>query len=175
MASLMKSVQDPLLKQVIRQVEFSLKPELQESYNQILAAGMTLMYSEDTFPEMDKYLDEIKGPEDVPKIISHGILKLLSVVQNESKQQEPLKAAGPACITLMAQALEFVEKKLNIQVDKQMVDETTTLIKEGIFSLYKITPDVLKQLQQGAAKGQTSPSTGAPPPPAETPQPEHGA
>ncbi len=157
---LMQAVQDPILKQIVKNVERTIPADFKESYAQIVAAGMTVMFSESTHSEMDQYLDQIKGPQDVPNVIAHGIVKLIATVQNQSKKQEPLKAIGPASITLMAEALEFMETRNGIDVDKKMVDETTMLIKEGLFSLYKITPEVMQQLQ---AQGQKPPSSPAQP------------
>lgn len=186
---MVEKVQDPLLKRVVTQVEAQLKdPAMKKSYDQIVVAGMSLMYSDSTHPEMEQYLGLIKGPQDVPKYVAHGIVKVLSIVQNESKQPEPLRAVGPAGITLMAQALEFVEQRNKIPVDKAMVDETTMLIKEGILALYKITPEVLAQLQQRGQQGGPPPPGGPPagatpgmppgappPPPPSPPMPPQGA
>lgn len=167
MGGMIESVQDPLLKRIVQGVEAKLTPDMKRNYDAIVVSGMKLMFSEGTFPEMERYLQNIRGPEDVPKIVAHGIVKMLSIIQNQSQQAEPFPAAGPACLTLMAQAMEYIEQKAQIDVSKEMVDDTITLIKEGIFSLYKITPEVIAALQN--RKQDTQPGA-APTPPANPPQ-----
>lgn len=168
MGGMIESVQDPMLKQLVQQTEAKITPDLKRNYDAIVVSGMKLMFSEGTHQEMVSYLENIKNPEDVPKLVAHGIVKVLSIIQNQSQQAEPFPAAGPACLTLMAQALEYVENTTPIEVSKEMIDETVTMIKEGIFSLYKITPEVLTALQNRKKDAQP----GAPPTaPAQPPQP----
>lgn len=147
MGGMIESVQDPMLKRLVQGVEAKLNPDMKRNYEAIVVSGMKLMFSPGTHQEMVEYLKNIQSPEDVPKIVSHGIVKVLSIIQNQSQQDGPLPAAGPACLTLMAMAMEFVEKQNQIDVSKEMVDETVTMIKEGIFHLYKITPEVLDALK----------------------------
>lgn len=165
MAGILNAVKDPLLKRMVVHIESRLTPELRKNYDAVVVSGMKLMFSEQTHQYMAEYLQMIKVPQDVPKMVAHGIIKLLSIIQNQSKQASPFPAAGPACMALACMALEFVEKRNKINVDNKIIDETMTLIKEGIFSLYKITPEVLEGLKkrpQGAA-GAAQPPTAAPP------------
>lgn len=172
MAGLLSSVKDPLLRRLVTRMEGALKPEMRRNYDAIVVAGMKLMFSEGTHHFMDEYLENIKSPEDVPRIIAHGIVKLLSIIQNQSKKQEPFPSAGPACISLMAMALEFVEKRNKIDIDNRIIDETSMLIKEGIFALYKITPEAMQAIQNQKAKQpgeQAQEPLAAQPPPEQAP------
>lgn len=170
MAGMVQQVQDPLLKQTIQKIESSkMDPAMRKSYDQIAAAGMKVMWSDgEVFQrERDQALSQINGPEDVPKVISHVAVKIMAIVQNESKQQDILLGAGPATILFMCHALEFVEAAKKIQVTEDMLAETTSLTKEGLMDLYKITPDVLQKIAQGndkAGKPQEAPAQPATPP-----------
>lgn len=169
MPGMVSKVQDPILQKQIKDVEAKLTdPEMRKSYDQIMVAGMRLLFDDKTHPMVDEYLEQIQRPEDVPKIMAHGIVKLLSVIQNESKQQEPLRAVGPAGTSLMAMALELMEKRNGIDVTREMLAQSVLLLKEGIFDLYKITPQVLEQLQK---RGQAGAAPQGPPQSPPTPQP----
>lgn len=175
MAGLVGQVQDPMLQKMISDVEAKIAndPEMKKSYDQIMVAGMQLLFNEKTHPEVDKYLDRIKGPEDVPPVISHGICKELSIIHNESKAQEPLRAIGPAGQSLMAMALQLVEKRNGIEITKPMLDECVLLLKDGILDLYKITPQVIEALKNRKSEGEAAPPAGPPTaqPPAPSPVP----
>src|SRR5574340_720720 len=161
MAGMVTRVQDPLLRQVIQSVEKTLAPDMQQNYQATVVAGMKLIWSAQFDAERERFLSLIKGPQDVPKIVSKGIVKVISLIQNELKTSEPIPTAVPAAITLMAQVLEYLEKKLRINIQTNIVDITTHLIKEGIFALFNITPEVLQSLAN--RKGGQAPPQGQPP------------
>lgn len=174
MAGILNAVKDPLLKRMVVHIESRLTPDLRKNYDAIVVSGMKLMFSDTTHQYMTEYLDLIKGPQDVPKMVAHGIVKLLSIIQNQSKRAEPFPAAGPACMSLATMALEFVEKRNKINVDNRMIDDTMTLIKEGIFALYKITPEVLEGLKKkpNGAAAPAQPTATDTPPTAQPPETE---
>jgi len=166
MAGMVQQVQDPLLKKTIQQIESSkMDPAMRKSYDQIVAAGMKVMWSDgEVFQrERDQALAQINGPEDVPRVIAHVAVKVMAIVQNESKQKDILLAAGPATILFMCHALEFVEAAKKIQVTEDMLAETASLTKEGLMDLYKITPDVLQKIAQGNGKPGQPPQAQASP------------
>lgn len=157
-------VQDPMLRQVISRVEATLKPEYRKNYEQIVTAGMKLIWSQQFDQERESYLDRINGIEDVPPLVAHGVVKVFSIIQNESNTGQMQPAAVPASITLMAQVLEYIEKKMRLRMTEDVIAKTTALVKDGIFSLYKITPDVIEQVRQ---KGGGQPAPTPQPQPAE--------
>jgi hypothetical protein len=162
-------VNDPMLRQVVSRVEATLKPEYRQNYEQIVTAGMKLMWSQQFDQQREGYLDRIQSESDVPKLVAHGIVKVFSIIQNESNMKDMMPAAVPACLTLMAQILEYVEKKKRMPMTSDLIAQTTSLVKDGIFALYKITPDVIEQVRQKTG-GQAAPAQAPAPsgPPAET-------
>jgi hypothetical protein len=130
-------VKDPLLKQISANIEKSVRKEDTTDYHRIMAAGKKLMFSNQTFKFMQEYMGGIKAPADIPKIVSHGIVKLISIIFNESKGTMSLSAAGPAAMQLMVDALDYVEQVQKIEVDKPVIDQTTLLTKDGLVKFIK--------------------------------------
>lgn len=126
-----------LLKQVTARVDASVPKTFRQAYQKIVAAGKQLMFSDQTFGMMQDYMRRIQNPQDIPKIVSHGIVKVISMLFNESQGTLSLEAAGPAAIVLMADALEYVEQVAGIPVTKDIVDATTLLIKDGLLVFIK--------------------------------------
>jgi hypothetical protein len=133
----MPPVNDPLLKQTLAKVEASVPEKYQKGYNQIMAAGLQAMFSEKTFPLMEDYLKDIKSQTDIPNLVAHGIIKLLSILFNESKGQMQLEASGAAAIALMTHALDYVEQVIKIEVTKEILAQTTELVRHGLMVFLK--------------------------------------
>jgi hypothetical protein len=148
---------DPILRQVVQRVEATLKPEVQQNYQAVVLSGMRLMWGDQFEEERQHVLSLINGPQDIPKVIAHVVAKVVSIVQNESKKTEPFPAAVPAGITLMCHALEFVEAAKKINIDKSIIDQTTMMVKDGIFGIYKITPQMLEHLARQQGQGTNVP------------------
>lgn len=176
MPGMIEKVRDPLLRQTVANVERTLNPSTRGSYDSTVAAGMTLMWGQKFDQERENFLQLIKGPEDIPRIVAKGIVKVISIIQNEIKNaKEPIAAAVPAAIVLMCQILEYIEKKMRMQVTPQLVDRCTHLVNQGIFSLYNITPEVveaIKNRKQGAAPQPQPPAPAAAPQAAAAPPPQ---
>lgn len=181
MPGMIEKVRDPLLRQTVKNVERSLNPRTRGSYDSTVSAGMTLMWSQKFDQERESFLAMIKGPDDVPRIVAKGIVKVISIIQNEIKNaKEPIPAAVPAALVLMCQILEYVEKKRGIDITPNIVDRTTHLVNQGIFALYNITPEVIQAIQSrkkgGAPQAQPNAQTEAPPaPPTQPPAAPAGA
>lgn len=152
-----------------------MKPEFQQDYMAVLVAGRKVMLQPDLFKkEVVPYLNAIKGPQDVPRYIGHGIVKLISIVIAESKRPKDLSdkiypASIPAAIVLMCDAMEFLSKRMPIT--PQLVADTTSAVTRGLYKLYGITPEMVRQAM-AQQPGQTAP--GAPPQPG-APAPQPGA
>ena len=163
-------VQDPLVKQTIARLESSkMPPEIRKSYDQIVTAGMQLMWADgqEFDQERESALAKINGPQDVPNVVAHAAIKIISIVQNESKSKDILPGVGPAAILFMCHLLEFVEVAKKIPVTEEILDQTTVLTKEGLLDLYKITKEVLAKLGKGeSAPNQSAPATPTTPGPA---------
>lgn len=178
-----QTVKDPMLRAIAQRVESTIKPEMKKEYQACIVAGMKLMWSPKTHQMMLDYLKLIKTPEDIPKIIGHGIVKMASIIVNKSGRQDMMPGIAPASIVLMTHALEFVEKKLGMDITKEIADATTKAVSQGIFEMYKITPEQIDQAVQKRSgqppepgdrtmqSQQTGKPSAAPTVPQPTPQP----
>lgn len=137
MAGMINTVTDPLLAQARSKAEASVPKQYRRGYDAIMAAGLKLMFSDKTFPLMQQYVQSITGPQDVPKIVSHGIVKLISILMNQGKGQFPIEPVGSAAIVLMTHALEYVEQKKALQINADQLAETTRLTNQGVIFLLK--------------------------------------
>lgn len=157
-------IADPMLQKIARQVESTVKPEVKREFEACVVAGMKLMWSPKTHQLMLDYLQLIKGPEDIVKVISHGIVKVASIIVNKSGRQDVMPGIGPAAVVLMCQTLEFIEKKSGFDITPQIAADTTKAVGQGIFQMYGITAQQIDQAvsrSKGGAPGGSSPMPGA--------------
>jgi hypothetical protein len=152
-----------LLAQIERQIEEKLPPRLKQAYLAIVVAGRQMMFSDRTHPIMEKYMGNIKGPDDVPKIVAHGLIKMLAELHKQSQGKMSMEASAPAAVTLMTYALKYVDGQLGIPVTKSMIDETTTATITGLFALWNVKPEQIQEALQGQSgarpPGEQSPDT----------------
>jgi hypothetical protein len=172
---LTRAVKDPLLVQAQRDAEASVPAQYKRGYNATMAAGLKLMFSEQTFPDMKKYVSTIKGPQDIPKVIAHGIVKLMSILFNETKGKVPLETSISAAIVLMTHALQYLEDVMKMQIDEATLAETTRLTNQGMLLLLKqasnLSDDQFQQIMAGKGKALAAQLRSQPP----APSPQAGA
>lgn len=142
------NLQDPILQQVEDGIAQALPDNLRQGYNQIVNAGMAVMFSKETSNMM---VEQLQSSDDMAANVSDGIAKLMVMLYNESKGQMQVEAAGPASITLMAMALDFAEKTMDFEVTPELVAEATKQTMTKTLEKFGITGD---QLQQVMAAGQ---------------------
>ena len=162
-----------LLQEARAKAESSVPSQYRKSFDAIMAAGLKMMFSEQTFPEMKRYIATIKSPDDVPRIVAHGITKLLSLLINGLKKKFPFEPYGAAMIVLMTHALEYVERVMKIQITPDMLAETTRLVSQGHLLMLKqatgLNDAQFQQVMAGRGKElidqskQTPPQNGTPP------------
>lgn len=132
MPGLINTVDAPLLKQVMQKAEASLPSKYRRGYDAIMAAGMKAMFDGATFKYTEEYLRRIKGPQDVPAIVSHGIVKLISLIWNSTHGKMPIEPSGTAAIVLMCHALDYVEQEMRLPISADVIAETTHLLSQGL-------------------------------------------
>ena len=132
MSGLIDDVQSSLLKRTMEKAEASLPPKYQRGYHAIMAAGLKLMFDRGTFRYTEEYLRSVKSPQDVPRIVAHGIVKLISMIFNSTKGRMPLEPSGTAAIVLMCHALEYVEREMQLPITPGLLAQTTHLVSQGL-------------------------------------------
>ena len=131
------NVTDSLLSKTLAKTEASVPEKYQRGYNQIMAAGLKAMFSEKTFSLTKEYLQNIKSEADIPRIVSHGAIKLMSILFNVSRGKLQLEASGPAAIGLMVHALQYVEQRMQLSITPDILAQTTQLVSQGLMVLLK--------------------------------------
>ncbi len=159
-------VDSRILIQAQQKAEASVPEPYRRGYNQILAAGLKAMFSDKTFPMMKEYLASIKSPQDIPQVVAHGIIKLLSIVFNASQGKLQLEASGPASIVLMTHALDYVEERMRMPIDATILAETTKAVNQRLMHFLKqatqLSDAEFQQVLQGNAKSVGSAPAAAP-------------
>lgn len=174
-----------ILTDAQQKAEASVPEKYRKGFDALMAAGLKLMFSEQTFPEMKQYISTIKGPQDIPKIVAHGITKLFAILVNSQKGKLPMEASGSAMIVLMTHALEYVERVMKMPITEDILAETTRLVMQGHLMMLKqhsgLDDNQFQQvlagkghtLTQGAPAG--APQAQAAPPQAQAAPPLGGA
>jgi predicted Zn-dependent protease with MMP-like domain len=155
-----KPKSNPMLDQIVQQAEANVPENLKDQFTRIMVVGGKMMWSEAMTKEreeFDQLMQQSQG--DVPTVVSHTVLKIISIIQNESKQEKPLEAVGLAAPIFMAHILQYVESKHGIQVTNQIIDETAQLMQVNLMKLYGVTEQHLQELIKQRSQGQ-APQTG---------------
>ena len=148
-------VQGVDLDQLKAKVDASVPKALRSGYNKTMAAGMKLMFSDETFPEMQKYVEGIQSPEQIPDMVAHGIAKGMSILMNESKGHLPVESAGAAAHGLMTQALSYLQHK-GMTIDNNTVAATTKAVNQAMVHIIQqysgLDDQQMQQVLQGKGK-----------------------
>ena len=142
-----KPKSNPMLDQIVQQSEAQVPEKLKSQFLTIMTVGGKLMWSEEMTQEREEF-DQLleQSRNNVPQIVSHTVLKTISIIQNESKQEKPLEAVGLAAPIFMSHILQYVESKHGIPVTKEMIDETAQLLQVNLLKMYGVTEQHLQEL-----------------------------
>lgn len=151
------NIDDPILQRIERGIEAKVPPDMKQAYLAVIVAGMRVMYSEETAHMMD---DQLQASDDLVTNVSEGIAKLMMMLHSESKGKMSIPAAALASISLMAQALDYAEKKFGIEVTPEIAAAATKATTTAVLKVFGIDQaDVEKQI---AAKSGGAPQPGQP-------------
>jgi hypothetical protein len=149
-------IDNRLLTQAREKAESSVPEPYTRGYTQIVAAGLKAMFSDSTFGKMKEYLASIKSPQDIPNVVAHGIIKLLSILFNASQGKMQIEASGPAVIVLMTHALDYVEDVMKMPISADILAQTTQLVNQGLMHFLKqatkMSDEDFTQILQGKGK-----------------------
>lgn len=141
-------MQNKALGQIESKLEQSIPQQLQQPYQQIVAAGMKVMFSPQSGPKI--FAGAFDG--DVSKRLALITASVISMLSAESKQTMPLDAAMPAAITLLLHALDMAQEAKKIQITPQVA-------QSAILTLQAI---LKQQLDVGSKKQQQAPQAPIP-------------
>lgn len=153
-----------LLNKIAADAEAKVPPKMQQDFHRIMAAGRKAMFSEQTFPEMVKYMNAITGPEMIPQYVAHGVVKLLTLLMNQSQGKMKIEPVGLCATIFMCDALEYLERVKQMPIDKAVIDQTTMAVKDGVLAWIKQASGISEEDWQKvmAGKGKPAASTDQP-------------
>lgn len=133
-----------LIEQAKAKIEQSVKPDQKEAYDRIVLAGMKVMF-DDGGPRQQL----LQGLEDAPDKMTaaaEGIVGLLGLLFQKSRNTMPVVPMIMAGITLLYEGLEFMEKAGMVQVDNDSLAKVTQHYIETLLPKIGMTPDKMKAL-----------------------------
>lgn len=172
---------DPIIAQVQDALRAKIPPQYRVAVQQIVLAGMKVMFSAQTHHLM---LNSIAGDTDPAHAVGMGVTQLITLLYRESKGTMPIPAIAPAAILLCCEALDFMEKSGIVKVTPAIMDSTTQVVIGYLMQKVGLTPQKMSQIAQQAAQGhpgvapiapqqqqQQQPAAPAAPQPAPAPSP----
>lgn len=155
-----KPKSNPMLDQIVQQAEAQVPKDLQQQFLTIMTVGGKLMWSDqmiESREEFDRLIQE--QADDLPALVTHTVLRVISTIQNESKQEKPLDAVGLAAPIFMAHILQYAESKHGVPVTKEMIDQTGQLLQVNLLKMYGVTEQHVQELmKQRGPTPQTGPA-----------------
>ncbi len=156
-----KGQMDPILTKVKEGVESKLPPDLQQGVQQVVVAGMKLLYDPSTHGQVQRIYDALAQGGFQPTAIATGMVNLLGMIAKGSKGKMPVQAAFPAGVILLVYVLDDLSHR-GLKVTSDLVKEIAKQMKPLFTKAF------------GLDQGQPSPAAPPSSPPA-TPAPTQPA
>lgn len=148
---------NPALDTIARNAEAQVPEKLRHQFLTVMTVGGKLMWSEQMSQERAEFDELIRqSGVDVPQVVVHTVLKILSIIQQESRRKEPLEAVGLAAPIFMAHILQYVESRHGIPVTKEMIDETGTMLQVNVLRMYQVSEEQIQELFRQQSQGSMS-------------------
>lgn len=144
---------NPILTKTKQAIEQKADPRLKPVVSKLVAAGMKVMYSEET---RQMSIDALKGARDAESI-GAAVAKLAGILFNQSKQTAPMQALVPAAMLLLVEGLAFLEDSGAVEVTPELVADSTLAMTSALLQLLGATPEQIQgymQKSQGAQPAQ---------------------
>lgn len=163
---------NPTLDKIAQEAEAQVPEQLRGEFTSIMVAGGKLMWSQEMTEERAAFDQAMKQIGDVPRVVSHAVLKIVSIIQNESKRDKPLDAIGIAAPIFMAHILQYVESRHGMAVTNEIIDETAQLMQVNLLKMYGVTEQQVQELIRSRSQGPTQ--EGQEPAPGQSAVPDAG-
>jgi len=140
MSGLAEQVHDPILDQMIQQIEAQLPPGKKADYQAIVVSGMKMLFHDTTH----KYLQKAVAQGQVnPPTAVKGVVSMLAVIYQHSNQRMSIPMAVPAGITLLCHILDYAEKASGAQTDRNTLAQMVHALTIAILKFFKIDQNKL--------------------------------
>lgn len=132
-------LKNQLLQQAQETVEKTVKDRA--AYDKIVAAGTKVIYDKATFTELIKGLEDSNDPA---LEVAEGIVGVLGVLYKQSRKTMPLTPMISAGMTLLIDALDFLEQAGMATIDKETLGKATTMYMNSLLSKMGLTPEKMQ-------------------------------
>lgn len=129
-------------------------PEQQRQLLRIVAAGMKVMFDEQTHQMM---LDQLNQPGPIEQRLSQGIVGLMAMLWKESKGSMPPQLIIPAAMVLLAEATDFLNKA-GQQVTPEQFGRANEMMIDSLLNQAGVSGDKLAAAAQARAQGGAGPA-----------------
>lgn len=123
-----------------KKIEDGLTPQNKSDYLKVVVAGMHAGMAGGP----KSILASLKNSHDPVTDCAKGAINLCLLLRRQSRGTMPLKAMIPAAYTLMLHALDFAAKAGMVTINNGVVVQATHYFTNHIFSVLKITPQMLQ-------------------------------
>lgn len=131
-------------------------PDLKAAFQRVIAAGLKVMYSEETHQDVMNMLPKDGSPAEN---LGHGIANLVNMLWQQSNKTLPPQLFIPAGTYLLTDAAEFLQQSGDSNVTDADVGEALLVMITDIFKMAGANADQAMQLldQMGLSKQQGNP------------------
>lgn len=149
-----KPVTNPLIKQAMDRVQGTVKPDQQDAYTRILAAGLKFAFDKKSHSSIIEGLDKSKDPV---HDIAVGTVGLLLLMHKQSGDTMPVPPMVPAGMMLVLHGLDYIEQTKNIKIGNAEIDTATKLFIQTLSPKIGLTPDKMQEATDKAHQAMQNP------------------
>lgn len=137
-------LQNNILKATEQKIESQLTPQNRQNYLKIVVAGLKVGMQNGP----NGILAALKNSKDPIGDAAKGAVNLMLLLSNQAHGTMPIQAAVPAAMSLMLQALDFVDKTGTMKIGQPELVQATHIFSNFLFKQLKITPQMLSAATQ---------------------------
>lgn len=138
---------DPILAKIEKALEAKLKPEDLKAYKRIVIAGMKIMFDPKTHQLVAATIDK----EDPINGAIQGVQSLMTTLFKQSRGSMPPVPAITASVTLLCNALGFMEKSGMItQLSNEQAAEAVKTLTDNLMAKAGLTSDKIESYSNQA-------------------------
>lgn len=137
---MINNVQNNILSQAQQTLESKLTAPVKANYDKIVVAGMKVALNRGP----DGILASLKNSQDPIRDCVLGAINIVGLLGMQSRGTMPIKAAVPACMSLIIHALDFADKAGIVKVGPQELAQAGHLFGNLITKRFGISPDMIK-------------------------------
>lgn len=132
-------LKNQLLQQAQAKVEAGVKNR--DAYDKLVSAGTKIIYDKTIFAKLSEGIAQSKSPvEDVAK----GLVAVLNIMVRQARGTAPQDALAQAGMSLLIDALDFMEQAGLVTVDKKVLGEATQAFIEALLPTLGLNPQQLQ-------------------------------